>query len=154
LLSGRRICAAGLKGRFNSHALCFKLGKKIIIKATIDNGLYVVSHIADGYQETAFLGTELHTADKSELKVSEKKRYLLYYRRFAHLGPAKIAKLHEVTTLQKKIQVLEKIEPCEVCALTKIRNSIPKQLREQKATKLALIQFDIAGPFLTSLRGN
>jgi hypothetical protein len=49
LLSGRRMCAAGLKGRFNSHALCFKLGKKIIIKATMDDGLYVVSHIADGY---------------------------------------------------------------------------------------------------------
>jgi hypothetical protein len=50
--------------------------------------------------------------------------------------------------------VLETIEVCEVCALTKIRNSIPKQLREHKAAKLALIQFDIAGPFLTSLRGN
>jgi len=46
------------------------------------------------------------------------------------------------------------MEPCEVCALTKMKNSIPKQLREHKATKLALIQFDIAGPFPTSLRGN
>ncbi|KAI1507284.1 Retrotran-gag-2 domain containing protein [Pyrenophora tritici-repentis] len=68
LLSGRRICAAGLKGRFNSHVLCFKLGKEIIIKATMDDGLYVVSHIADGYHETAFLGTEPHTPVKSELK--------------------------------------------------------------------------------------
>ncbi|KAF7569560.1 UBN2 multi-domain protein [Pyrenophora tritici-repentis] len=154
LLSGRRICAAGLKGRFNSHVLCFKLGKEIIIKATMDDGLYVVSHIADGYHETAFLGTEPHTPVKSELKVNEKERYLLYHRRFAHLGPTKIAKLHEVTTLQKKIQVPEKIEICEVCSLTKMKNSIPKQLREHKATKLALVQFDIAGPFPTSLRGN
>ncbi|KAF7578672.1 UBN2 multi-domain protein [Pyrenophora tritici-repentis] len=154
LLSGRRICAASLKGRFNSHALYFKLGKKVIIEATMDDGLYVVSHIADGYQETAFLGTELHAPVKSELKVNEKERYLLYHRRFAHLGPAKIAKLHEVTTLQKKIQVPEKIEICEVCSLTKMKNSIPKQLREHKATKLALVQFDIAGPFPTSLRGN
>ncbi|KAF7570398.1 hypothetical protein PtrM4_104000 [Pyrenophora tritici-repentis] len=120
----------------------------------MDDGLYVVSHIADGYQETAFLGTELHAPVKSELKVNEKERYLLYHRRFAHLGPAKIAKLHEVTTLQKKIQVPEKIEICEVCSLTKMKNSIPKQLREHKATKLALVQFDIAGPFPTSLRGN
>jgi hypothetical protein len=157
LLLGRRICAAGLKGRFNPHALYFKLGKKVIIEATIDDGLYVVSHIADGYRETAFLSTEQHTPagfDGTELKAGEKERYLLYHRRFAHLGPAKIAKLHKVTTLQKKIQVLEKMEVCEVCALTKIRNSIPKQLREHKATKLALIQFDIAGPFPTSLRGN
>jgi hypothetical protein len=92
--------------------------------------------------------------DEAELKMRDKERYLLYHRRFAHLGPAKIAKLHEVTTLQKKIQVPEKMELCEVCALTKIRNSIPKQLRGHKAAKLALIQFNIAGPFPTSLRGN
>jgi hypothetical protein len=49
LLLGRRICAAGLKGCFNSYTLSFRLGKKTIIKATIDNGLYVVSHIADRY---------------------------------------------------------------------------------------------------------
>jgi hypothetical protein len=157
LLSGRRICAAGLKGRFNSRALCFKLGKKIIIKATMDDGLYVVSHIADGYQETAFPSTEQHTPtepDEAELEIREKERYLLYHRRFAHLGPAKIAKLHEVTTLEKEIKVPEKKEICEVCALTKMRNSIPKQLRDHKAEKLALVQFDIAGPFPTSLRGN
>jgi hypothetical protein len=93
LLLGRRICAAGLKGRFNSHALCFKLGKKIIIEATIDDSLYVVSHIAYRYQETAFPSTEKHTPpefDEAELKADEKERYLLYHRRFAHLGPAKI----------------------------------------------------------------
>jgi hypothetical protein len=50
--------------------------------------------------------------------------------------------------------VPEKKEICEVCALTKMRNSIPKQLRDYKAKKLALVQFDIAGPFPTSLRGN
>jgi len=164
LLSGRRICAAGLKGRFNSHTLSFKLGKETIIKATMDDGLYVVSHIAGGYQETAFPGTELHapppdtevlhTPAESELKASEKERYLLYHRRFAHLGPAKIATLHEVTTLQNKIRVPVKKEICEVCALTKMRNRIPTQLRDHKAEKLALIQFDIAGPFPTSLRGN
>lgn len=157
LLSGRRICAAGLKGYFDSHALYFRLGKKIIIKATMDDGLYVVSHIADGYQETAFPSTEQHTPaalDQAELEIQEKERYMLYHRRFAHLGPAKIAKLHKVTTLQKKIKVPEKKEICEVCALTKMRNSIPKQLRDHKAGKLALVQFDIAGPFPTSLRGN
>jgi hypothetical protein len=53
--------------------------------------------------------------------------------------------LRRLTTLQKKIQVPETMELCEVCALTKMRNSIPKQLREHKAAKLALIQFDIAG---------
>ena len=124
----------------------------------MNDGLYVVSHIADGYEETAFQSTEQHTQAKCEneldLKMKEKERYMLYHRRFAHLGLAKIAKLHEVTTLQEKIRVPEVREICEVCALTKMRNKISKQLREHKATKLALIQFDIAGPFPTSLRGN
>ena len=158
LLSGRRMCGVGLKGRFNSHTLRFKLGNRTIIKATMDDGLYVVSHIADGYQETAFMSLEpcslAEHDDGIELKMNEKERYMLYHRRFAHLGPAKIAKLHEVTTLQKKIRVPEKKEICEVCALTKMKNSIPKQLRQHKITKLALIQFDVAGPFPTSLRGN
>ena len=158
LLSGRRICAAGLKGRFNSHTLYFKLGKKRIIQADMDDGLYIVSHIADGYGETAFQSVD-HRApiegnDARDLEFSEKERYMLYHRRFAHLGPAKIAKLHEVTTLQKEIRVPERKEICEVCAMTKMRNSISKQLREHKTNKLALIQFDIAGPFPTSLRGN
>ena len=164
LLSGRRICATGLKGRFDSRTMRFKLGKKTIITATMDDGLYVVSHIADGCQETAFPGTEFYkpvqdmedpyALDEPELKADKKERYLLYYRRFAHLGPAKIAKLHEVTTLENRIQVPVKKEICEVCALTKMRNSISKQLRDHKAEKLALVQFDIAGPFPTSLRGN
>ena len=108
----------------------------------MDDGLYIVSHIAEGYRKTAFPSTEQYTPaefDEAELKGGKKERYLLYHRRFVHLGPAKIAKLHEVTTLQKKIQVPEKMEPCEVCALIKMKNSIPKQLREHKATKLALI---------------
>jgi hypothetical protein len=109
LLLGRQICAAGLKSCFNSYTLSFKIGKKTIIKATINNSLYIVLYIADRYQETVFLGTEvytlaldtevLYTLAKSELKASKKERYLLYYRHFAHLGLAKIAKLYKVTTL-------------------------------------------------------
>jgi hypothetical protein len=61
-----------------------------------------VLHIAKRYYKIVFLSTEQHTLaefNKLELKSSKKKRYLLYYRRFAHLRPAKIAKLYEVTTL-------------------------------------------------------
>jgi hypothetical protein len=61
-----------------------------------------MSHIGKGYCKTACLSTEQYTLaefNEAKLKSSEKKRYLLYYRRFAHLGPAKIAKLYKVTTL-------------------------------------------------------
>src|SRR4029077_11604433 len=42
----------------------------------------------------------------------------------------------------------------DVCSLTKMTNLIPKQLSPHKLSKLALIQFDVAGPFPISLRGN
>ena len=32
----------------------------------MDGGLYIVSHIADGYKETAFLSTEQHTQAKRD----------------------------------------------------------------------------------------
>ena len=48
------------------------------------------------------LSTEQHIPaeiDEAELELRDKERYVLYYRRFAHLGPAKIAKLYKVPTL-------------------------------------------------------
>jgi hypothetical protein len=61
-----------------------------------------VLHIAKGYYKIAFLSTEqlaLAEFNEAELKSSKKKRYLLYYRRFVYLRPAKIAKLYKFITL-------------------------------------------------------
>jgi hypothetical protein len=61
-----------------------------------------VLYITKKYYKIVFLSTEQHTLaefNELELKSSEKKRYLLYYRRFAHLRPIKITKLYKVTTL-------------------------------------------------------
>ena len=114
----------------------------------MNDGLNVASRIAHRYKETSFLSTEQHIQakydDELDPKMNEKERYMLYHRRFAQLTPAKIAKFHEVTTRQEKIRVPEVKEICEVCALTKMRINISKQLRDHKVTKLALIQFDIA----------
>ena len=76
------------------------------------------------------------------------------HRRFNHLGPEKIRNLHKVTTISAPIKIPTEREICEVCALTKMKNRIPKTLSEHKDHKLALIQFDIAGPFPKTIRGN
>lgn len=168
LLSARRVCQAGLKGRFGATEMYFKLGKKKVIEATMHEGLYIVTHVAEGYGETAFASIDTNMQDateealmqtkpkreRSELTEDQKEVYMLMHRRFNHLEPNKLRNLHKVTTLAKPIKVPAKRDICEVCAITKMTNLIPKLLSEHKAFLLALIQFDIAGPFPTSLRGH
>lgn len=163
LLSGRKICEAGLKGRFNSDRMYFRKNGINIIKAKMDRGIYMISDIAKGYEDVALQSTETIgdiepneiTLDTSSDKTKKDlETYLLWHRRFNHLGPEKIRNLHKVTTLGKPIKVPSKIPVCEVCALTKMKNLIPKQLSSHKTRRLELIHFDIAGPFPKSLRGN
>jgi uncharacterized membrane protein len=54
LLSGRRICKAGLTSQFTKSHMYFKCGKYKIITATIQDGLYVITHIKYRYQDEAF----------------------------------------------------------------------------------------------------
>jgi hypothetical protein len=139
--------------------------EKLIVKATMENGLYIVDHVSSRYKETALPCVDQNMNDSNEqelaipsssnqmggLNQSAKDRYLLFHRRFAHLGPKKISKLHTKTTLDQPIKVPKDLEICQVCAITKMKNSIPKTLADHMITKLALIQFDIAGPFPISL---
>jgi hypothetical protein len=74
----------------------------LVVEYVLGNSLYIVLHITKRYYKIVFLNTEQHTLaefNKAELKSSKKKRYLLYYRRFAHLRRTKITKLYEVTGL-------------------------------------------------------
>jgi hypothetical protein len=66
-------------------------------------------------------------------------RYLLFYRRFCHLGPKKISKLYIVRTLDRLIKIRKDLEICQVYAITKMKNSISKTLANHMITKLALI---------------
>jgi hypothetical protein len=171
LLSARRLYQKGLKGSFDENYMYFKDGKNIIVEAKMQNGLYVVSHINSpkAKKELAFVSNidttdeaipgsqEVETDNKNdnpELCKNDKERYLLFHRRFSHCGPKKLRNLHKVTTLKKRIIVPTKREICEVCALTKIKNKFPKQLSLWQMSILGLIQFDVAGPFPTSIRGN
>jgi hypothetical protein len=146
----------------------FKLNGKTVVKATMENGLYIVNHVSSRNRETAFhsidhkmIGSnqqELPAPSSSNqtggLNQSAKDRYLLFHRRFAHLGPKKTSKLHAVTTLGQPIKNPNDREICEVCAITKMKNSIPKMLAAHMITQLALIQLDISSPVPTSLQGN
>ena len=53
LLSVRKICDAGLKGKLDSTRIYFKKDGKKAIKAHLQNGLYIVTHFYDDYKEVA-----------------------------------------------------------------------------------------------------
>ena len=59
LLSGRKLCQKGLIGHFNKHYLWLddKQGNRVI-QAKEYRGVYIVSVITKGFEETAFTITE------------------------------------------------------------------------------------------------
>ena len=58
LLSGRKICSQpGVKGSFDSQTMYFTHRNKKIMRADIQGGIYIVSWIAKGLEETAFCAT-------------------------------------------------------------------------------------------------
>ncbi|KAI0995304.1 hypothetical protein K3495_g12878, partial [Podosphaera aphanis] len=178
LLSARKVCQNGLLGSFDTNQMFFTLNGKKVIECTMKNGLYIVTNIASAYKETAFpasvsMGSEVIMSDDSSskeltlensnpneqevienLSSKEQANYQLWHRRLNHLGPEKLRKLHKVTTLSTPIKVPNDNVMCGVCKLTKMRNYTPKTLSQHKNHRLALIQFDIAGPFPKSVRGN
>jgi hypothetical protein len=164
--SGRRIFEARLTGQFTKSHMYFKTGKNKIITATMQDGLYVITHIEQGYLDEALYGHGYHhtafsgeiingtNGTTNELTASENEKYLLGHLRFNHLGPDKITNLHKVTNLATSIKVPNNLDICEVCVLTKMTNRIPKQLSIHKSKRLELIHFGIASSFTQSFRGN
>ena len=58
LLSSRKICSQpGVKGSFDSQTMYFTHGNEKIMRADIQGGIYIVSWIAKGLEETAFCAT-------------------------------------------------------------------------------------------------
>jgi hypothetical protein len=153
LLLARYLCEAGLVGSFNSGKMYFKLNGKTVIKATMENGLYIVNHISKQYKETAFLSINYNMNDFNQqqllmttssrqsgrLNQSAKDRYFSFHRCFAHLSPKKISKLHSVMTHNQPIKVPKDLEICQICTIAKIKNTIPKTLSDDMVSKLALI---------------
>jgi len=101
-------------------------------------GVYVLEHIVGALsaakstrKEPAFLSAfnaqsaslnlDHETAFASD--VERLKQFQLFHRRFAHMGAEKLRSLHRVTTLAEPVPIIPDDDcPCEVCALTKIKN--------------------------------
>ncbi|KAI0997159.1 hypothetical protein K3495_g11022 [Podosphaera aphanis] len=96
----------------------------------------------------------IYDISREDLSQSDIKRYILWHKRFAHLGSEILRNLHKVTTLHEAIKIPKNREVCEVCQLTKITNRKSKILADRKDRRPSLIQFNIAGPLPKSLRGN
>ena len=90
LLSAQYLCQRGLIGSFNENRIYFKNGKNIIIKAIIQNGLYIVSHVANNpraEKDLIFMLNDINIIntdnrdDEDNLKLSKNniERYLLFY---------------------------------------------------------------------------
>lgn len=79
----------------------------------------------------------------------ELSRYVYYHRRFCHASPSTLALLHTVCDI-KKIVIPQELPKCETCSRQKIHKRQSKQLAIHKQEPLALINFDVAGPFPSS----
>jgi hypothetical protein len=89
---------------------------------------------------------------KEKRERRELARYVLYHRRFGHANPKVLSLLHTVCDI-KRIVIPDKIPLCETCGRQKMRKRQSKTLADHKQQPLALISFDVAGPFPTSYRG-
>jgi hypothetical protein len=178
LVSAKKLCKGGYRGAFDEETIWITRENKTVMTAEQSQGLYIVKHVAKKYKGKV-LGQKpavaMRAAEESDnqavpaieesdvtddessdeaTKDRELERYLKYHQRFAHLGPDKIRNLHKVTTLQRRIKIPRDRDICDVCAITKLKNRIPKKLSAWPKTILDLIQFDVAGPLPTTIRGN
>jgi len=177
LLSERRLAQAGFDGTFDEQGLYLvdPESRERVISATLKGGVYIVSHIADKLVDRAFQAKEWKTShrafvtiddsesmnltsentdeDQSPSKRKPTDKYILWHRRFAHLGAAKIEALFKTTTLGEKLKA-PKDCICRVCEITKKRNHTPKKLSEWDTELLGLVSIDIAGQFPLSIDGH
>src|SRR5271168_2126036 len=89
----------------------------LILKAVKQNGIYIVNRIAKGLQSVAFpASVQQHLeaqvdnpadpmtgSNDTSPESKGRSRYLLWHKRFAHMGEQKLKNLHQVTTLQRAI---------------------------------------------------
>lgn len=162
LLSCRRIFEDfGLSGFVDqfSFNIVNRLNSQIFLTAQIRGGLYILDKLHPPFlqltgQACEPLNTEVGLHSQEDLSISPREsEYILWHRRFGHLGPEYLRNVHKVATLSKKIPIVETLTcQCEVCALTKMTNRRGKT-SERKAEVLSLVSIDICGPFEASRQG-
>ena len=136
LLSVRRLCEHGLVGGFSQKKLWLNnVNGKQALNAKARGGVYIVEELAINIDEHALMSTQTElgypagdkidhdqTAITAATSDNDLQTYLLWHRRFAHLGEARLNKLHKITTMKKPIPTVKNKPVCEVCALTKLVN--------------------------------
>jgi hypothetical protein len=107
-------------------------------------------YIGNSQSETS--GTD-NSKTKSE---ADKKKFELWYRKFAYYNLEKLQYLYKVTDLKKKIQILSSTKRSlyKVCKLSKLQNQICKKLSPWKETILELVSVDIYRLLLKTLKSN
>ena len=198
LLSCRRLCMLGLKGRFDANILYLHSPTMDMMKATQSHGVYVMSWISSklpakcssqkdiAYGACGLVGITEHadvemkdtTTDTAptqditpmqdlepepqlDLQPEEKAKtsgksehsYVLMHRRFAHLGPNVISRLHQVTT-HAQIPSPKQKHMCTPCCVGKMKRKINRVVAERKDELLELISIDVCGQLPVSLQGN
>jgi hypothetical protein len=89
---------------------------------------------------------------KEKRQQRELARYVYYHRRFCHANPQALSLLHTVCNI-KRIVIPDRIPMCETCARQKIRKNQSTRVADHTQESLALIAFDVAGPFPPSYKG-
>ena len=177
LLSTRRLCKQDLKGSFNKKTIYLKLlNGDLALKVLIKEGIYIINWIKPKLdmafttnklpyrKQNVHMGLLYITSHADEDYLHELKNkhnksdanfdnYLLWHRRFAHFGPAKLRDLHKVTTLKKQIIIPAKKGVCEVCKFMKIKKQINHQVRLRKIHLFESISINICGFLPISLSG-
>jgi len=179
LISAKKLCKGGLRGAFDDENIWITEGNKTVLQASQSQGLYIVKHISKTFKDktigartkeakatampAATVASDKEATDidpddsEPEAATTKEQRrwYRLMHRRFGHCGPDMLRKLHKVTSLQEAIKIPPlRRRVCALCKLAKMRNLTSRKLAKHKLEKLELVYLDIAGPFLTSIRGN
>ena len=91
---------------------------------------------------------------KEVMHKNKMNRFNLMHRRFGHIGPAALAKIHNVTNIKKPVITPQMLPKCDVCIRANIKNRFSKRLSPHPSKRLAALGVDVAGPFPVSTRGN
>ena len=68
LVSARKICQAGLRGLFSNSIMYFKQGKRKVISAKMNKGLYIVNYINKALAEIAFASIKAHSEINTKMR--------------------------------------------------------------------------------------
>jgi hypothetical protein len=135
---------------FTSNTKSLETNEEIMTPKEFDTSVYTNGNAdTDAYIEISSDSDSEKPITKHQILISK-----VMNLRFGHFGPNVLRHLHQIAQLKEKIRIRKSRDICEPCQLANIKNKISRKLSPRKTDILELITIDIAGAFLTSLRGN